>query len=254
MTQRSLSIVAPRFRHLYPLAPELSFRTRAGFAPTRPASSTLTTFAYTGDAERQLPPLPSTVVYRVADTLWITVNDIPYPNEYKIIGYDEGQPIWGWSHFQYDPLTNILTWVTPPPLNTVVAVYEHPIMGDDYMNLRMPRHVLIQGARGFPTPPPVAGEPTPMLAKFPDRTSKNPVEVLELPIDGPDGQFLGGFRCTLEILSPCQHGQARVSTNRISFEYRPTLGYSGRDSFTYRVVTAFGQASDASCIQLFVGI
>ncbi len=253
MTRHSRSIAAPKFRHLFPVAPDITFRTPAGYAPTRPASMTLTTFAYVGNPERLLPAvLPNK--FRTAGSLWVTVNDIPFPNEYAIIGYEMGQPIWGWNRWTYDPDTNILMFVQPPANGTVIAVYEMPEQGDDYMGIAVPRHVLIQGARGFPLKKAVAGEPTPMPTKFPDHEEENEIEILTLPLDGPDGQFLGGFRCTLEILTPCVHGQARIGYDHRTFEYRPNFGYTGRDSFSYRVRTVFGQESDAACVQLYVGI
>ncbi len=252
MPRYSQSLVAPKFRHLFPVAPELSFRV-SGMVPTRPASIPIVTFASVGEWTYQLPELEDNE-YRETGSIRVEFNNVPVSNEFKILSYDQGEPQWGYETFYYDPETRTVVFDAVIPTGMLVAIYEMPVQGDDFYRLRLPRHVLVQGARKFPDPPQRAGDPEPELTKFPDHIGMNEPEILVLPDDGPAGQFLGGFRCNLEILTPCVHGQVRIGVNRISFEYRPLFGFSGRDSFSYRVVTALGQQSDASCIQLFVGV
>ena len=67
-------------------------------------------------------------------------------------------------------------------------------------------------------------------------------------------QFQGGFMCFIELLTSSAHGQARVSGDKIHMEYRPDTGYSGTDSFAYRLTNVLGQQSDASCVTVHVGV
>ncbi len=60
-------------------------------------------------------------------------------------------------------------------------------------------------------------------------------------------------RLNYEIVKPAKHGSAAV-TDRIggSFKYTPTAGYTGRDSFSYRVYDEFGNYSDISKVSITV--
>lgn len=70
----------------------------------------------------------------------------------------------------------------------------------------------------------------------------------------PTGQFQGGYRCTLEILSQPVHGVVRIGDDKLCFEYRPESQYRGGDAFSYRIVNSMGQGSNVSCISLFVRV
>lgn len=251
MTNLSVSLVEPKYRHLFPTAPELTFRASLGAFGHR-KNALVTSIASTGDAGYSLPEVPAP--HRETASMWVALNDIPLPNKYTIVGYSFGVPVWGWDQFEYVKETNSILFYVPPPQGQLISVYDAPPGEDTFILFPVPRYLLVQGAHGFPEKKPLTGEPTPEEPKYPDHITINEVEELSLSEQGPDGRFLGGFQCSLEILSPCGYGLARVSDNKCGFYYQPPYGFEGRDSFSYRVVTPFGQQSDAACVQLYIGV
>lgn len=251
MTEYAISLAAPRYRQFFPTAPEMVYRLgvdgEQGRAPKLitkfSASSVVQTYALTG--------VPSD--YRSTGSLWITVNGVPQANEYLISGYVAGKPVWDWSTFEHNRASNSITLRKALSNGDVLEVWEAVPSTDGFVRLAIPRHIFVQGARGFPLKAPTQGDPTPEPPVFPT-PDKNPVETFDLSSTGPDGQFLGAFNCRLEILSPCTNGVARLGQDKRSFEYRRNTGYTGRDSFSYRVISSLGQQSDAACVQLYVGI
>lgn len=251
MSEYAISLAAPRYRQFFPVAPEMVFRLRTdneqGRAPKLitkfSASTSVLTYALTG--------VPTD--YRSTGSLWITVNGVPQANEVMIVGYTAGQPDWLWSTFKHNAAGNSITLRNPLANGDILEVWE-AVPGDEgFIRLDVPRHIFVQGARAFPEKAPAQGDPTPEPPVFPT-PDKNPIETFNLVSTGPDGQFLGAFHCRLEILSPCANGVARIGQDKRSFEYRRNTGYTGRDSFSYRVISSLGQQSDAACVQLYVGI
>ena len=70
--------------------------------------------------------------------------------------------------------------------------------------------------------------------------------------DNVTPKFQGGYRCYLEIVTPPSQGSMKVSSDGLSFEYVPSLGYTGRDTFCYQITNVMGQYSDYGFISLFV--
>lgn len=70
-----------------------------------------------------------------------------------------------------------------------------------------------------------------------------------------DNNFQGGYRCTLNIKSPCAYGRVEVAADHIGFDYYPPhVGWTGLDAFSYSVTNIFGQESDAKCVFIAVGL
>ena len=65
-------------------------------------------------------------------------------------------------------------------------------------------------------------------------------------------QFQGGYRCTLEIVTPPDMGRLIVSSSGLSFEYTPPIGYVGKDIFCYQIVNVMGQYSDYGYMTIFI--
>lgn len=251
MPRYSRSIAAPRFRHFFPVAPELVYRVEGmAMLELRDTPQAILNALTVGELRFDIPRDDK---YRVTASVYVTFDGVPVPNEWGIVGHKIGRPLWGWSTYEYDPVQSAIIFYYPPNPNTQLNVYDMENVRS--IKFEIPRHVLVQGAVPFPTPPSLSGTPTPELTKFPDHVGKNEEEILLLDPTGPDGQFLGGFRCYAEILSQCARGKVRIAPSRRAFEYMPdTVGYIGRDSFSYRVITSLGQQSDASCVQLYLGV
>jgi hypothetical protein len=66
--------------------------------------------------------------------------------------------------------------------------------------------------------------------------------------------FQGGYRLMLEIISQPAFGEAVISDYKLGIRYKAPVGFKGLDSFSYRLVTEFGQKSEPACISLHVGM
>ena len=70
---------------------------------------------------------------------------------------------------------------------------------------------------------------------------------------GTHDNFQGGYRVDYELLEEPQYGELRRCDYQIGWDYRPAPGYHGIDSFSYRLVTDFGQVSEPACCSIKVG-
>lgn len=79
-----------------------------------------------------------------------------------------------------------------------------------------------------------------------------PIDPLVIDPNATEEQFQGGYRCSIEITATPQNGTARISANTLYLEYKPNPGFSGADSFSYRLVNALGQQSNAACVSIVI--
>lgn len=65
--------------------------------------------------------------------------------------------------------------------------------------------------------------------------------------------FQSGYRLSLEILSNPVHGTLELCEYKLGVRYKSGTGFKGLDSFSYRLVTEFGQKSEPACVYLHIG-
>lgn len=65
--------------------------------------------------------------------------------------------------------------------------------------------------------------------------------------------FQGGYRVDYQAIDNVKYGQLRRCDYQLGWDYKPPAGYRGIDSFSYRLVTAFGQESEPACCSIRVG-
>ena len=69
------------------------------------------------------------------------------------------------------------------------------------------------------------------------------------------GDFQGGYRCDLTILTNPSYGIVTIADDKLGLEYTPNIpNWSGHDAFSYKLTNSMGQDSDANCIHLFAGV
>lgn len=70
-----------------------------------------------------------------------------------------------------------------------------------------------------------------------------------------EGNFQGGYRCTLNIISQAALGSVAIGWDTLGFEYTPkSRSWYGHDTFSYSITNSLGQESDATCLHIFVGL
>lgn len=73
-------------------------------------------------------------------------------------------------------------------------------------------------------------------------------------VHAAQNNFQGGYRQTIQLLSPAAFGRAEVDGDHLGILYTPKPNWRGHDSFSYRLVNFMGQESEAHCIHVFVGL
>lgn len=243
---------APRWRHFIPAGESMTVQVQAiktvkpppNTVALPPAVETLIV-EYTAptpiDAESVFAlPETSIPIPQVVDSLIVSFDGSVQNNALEILYYAGDTPIYGPRTFTYDAESNSITYQRfndgeqqidrAPAFGTLVQIQVQVTQNKQNLYTRIPikRSLLIQGAR--PRDP-------------------NLIE--------PDGsvfnQFQGGYRCTLKLATRAAHGHARISDDKLAFEYKPDLGYEGSDAFAYRLVNSMGQESAAYCIHVSVG-
>lgn len=65
--------------------------------------------------------------------------------------------------------------------------------------------------------------------------------------------FQGGYRVSYVNLNDPVYGQLRRCDTQLGWDYKPPNGYKGMDSFSYQLITEFGQKSEPKCCSIYVG-
>lgn len=249
MTRVARIISASRWRHFIPQAD--SFTVKIPFyEATRNGDGSISViekfrFEYVAPpiASNSAPvffQFPSHAVPKSLNAISVSFNGIVQDNA-EVILYFTSNPdraIVGPRGFSYELGTNQLRYqqVTQTGINraptegtaVVIEILNELDTDNLYVRLPLKKSWLIQGA--------------------------NPIDPSLVDEDGTGtNQFQGGYRCTLKLISRAAHGHARISDDKLAFEYRPDMGYFGVDAFAFKLVNALGQESPAYCINLDVG-
>ncbi|MCP4406190.1 MAG: hypothetical protein GY807_00180 [Gammaproteobacteria bacterium] len=83
-----------------------------------------------------------------------------------------------------------------------------------------------------------------------DASFSTPGRSMTIRLGGRGGQG----RLKLEIVSPPSHGNVKVKDRPGKVKYRPKAGFSGNDSFTFRVVDERGAASEPATVTIAVAV
>lgn len=251
MSNVAISLVSPRYRHFFPIAPQLLVEVKGLRSSGGIGEAVYSVIAYsevTGDKQREYV-LPTRFKDFVTPQINMYIDGIYYANEYGWYGKMEpklddagnvvvdsnGAPemelIFEYDIFKYDPMTESIVFTSRmlDPLSDLQITFEveGDIVMDTYNNIDMRRY-LIQGA------------------------SPQDGRVVN-PLDPDAPYFQGGYRCTLQLLSKPLHGVVAIAPDKLGFLYRPEVGYYGGDSFSYRIINCMGQESDVACLYLQVG-
>lgn len=252
MIRRSLNVVAPRWRHFIPKGESLNIGIPA-YETVRDAAGNVISIQkfnlsvdvvedYQAAKKQFVFPLPSNVTVNNLNSISVSYNGVVQSNADEVLYYTmdglTSVPHSGPRLFTFNANTHSIEFQfvddgrvnRAPPKGTHVEFEIVNDVGTDNSYVRIPikREFLIQGA--------------------------NPIDSSIVDPKGTGtNSFQGGYRCTLKLISQAAHGHVRISDDKIAFEYRPDMGYSGVDSFAYRLQNALGQESKAFCIRLDVG-
>jgi len=232
-------LTAPKYRHFIPQSPDLTFRIPS---LSSDGNNTLL-YQYTIHEEHQLTRqvLPQAFWTTHEDNLQVYINGrlqkqgtlsrmvsvgpTGIYNE-RVIGYTkEGFYLNTNVNYQSSSTHNIWgiidSWI-PIVLNDIVKVVSTESF-DGWYHLDI-RRLLIQGA--------------------------NP---MSMEVLASQQSFQGGYRLGYEIMNGPVYGDVRVCDTHLGWDYKPPAGYRGIDSFSYYLVTEFGQRSEPRCCSIYVG-
>lgn len=251
MSNVSVGLVPPRYRHFFPIAPQLLVELK-GLRRSNGIDgviSSVITHVAEAVALQKVYVLPPRFNTSTTPQFSMYVDQIYQSNNYGWFGKtkplldEDGNPIldengnpdveWVFEYelFDYDPVTESITLTTRMPEITAGLEIKFEVEGERVLDLYTKidmRKYLIQGAN------PVDGD-------------------VVNPLDPTAPFFQGGYRCTLQLLSRPLHGVVEVAPDRLGFLYRPEIAYYGGDSFAYRIINCMGQESDVVCLYLQVG-
>lgn len=251
MFRKAFNVVAPRWRHFIPKADSLNVKVPK-YESSRDPSGAISLleklrFSFVAgeivEGDYTFFALPEGTNVSDPNAINVSFNDVIQDNINTVLYYvqedDIAVPQYGPKTFFYDAINRRIVFqradggsynkAPEPGTNVMIEVVNEKNANSLYIRIPMKREWLIQGA--------------------------NPIDpTLVNPNGTGSDQFQGGYRCTLRLISQCAHGHVKISDDKFAFEYRPDMGYSGSDSFAYRLVNALGQESSAYCVRLEVGI
>ena len=252
MSVMTTGLVSPRYRHFFPVAPNLTIPL-GGLKSVGLSGGVKVVRAYgtTQETDTQyIYHIGSQFAGSLTSDINLYIDGVYQVNNYGFFGktvplYDvNGNP-------RYDP-------VTKKPIVRNIFEYELFNYVDDNNTI-----VLTSRAKK-----PKAGTPIKVDMLMGDAEQEStliPMKKYLLqgldPIDktlvnhrDPHGQyFQGAYRCFLEIVTKPVHGVMTITDDKMGFVYRPEIGYFGDDVVTYRIVNCMGQQSPCATITFQVG-
>lgn len=253
MSQVTQVLVAPRYRHFVPEAPAFSVKV-PGLKKAGPSGGIkqVRVYATSQVADERSYVLDPNFANSSTGKISMYVNGVYQANNYGFYGtvipiYDQyGEPaldrngdpifipIYEFQTFTYDAASNAVSLragATTPAIASTIR-FETVIAGagtveEQTVTIPMKKYTL-QGA------------------KPDDPTITNPLDPSAL-------FFQGAYRCTLEVIRAPKHGIMKITDDHFNFEYRPEVGFYGKDAFSYRIVNCMGQESPVACVTLDVG-
>lgn len=148
------------------------------------------------------------------DTVDVFVNDVNIVN--KITKTVTG----GFQHSRFSITGSMLTWVKPPNSGDVIKVVSYLSFSEPAFATIDLSELLIQGK----------------------------------VVDNEDQTFTGSVECYPIIMHQPMNGFVRPAWDRKGFEYSFKSGAPAGDSFSYKLVSRYGQESDPCCIFINQGV
>jgi hypothetical protein len=228
-------VTADKYRHFTPKSNELVFNIPS--TPGNGSNTLMYQYLIRTEAERTQKMLPSAmwsipenrcIVYidNVLQKQIVNVLTAPYVWTAMVAYAKNTQYLMTYMAYTssyYHPYGQLLDHVTVPPKigSTVKIVSTDTYDGWYHLDIKK---LLIQGA--------------------------NPADNLVL---GAHENFQGGYRVDYVALDNVKYGELRRCDYQTGWDYKAPLGYRGIDSFSYHLVTEFGQVSEPSCCSIRVG-